>query len=149
MNLDQLTNPPFGVYGDLKFRGKCPREDLEQITFFNRLRTQHPATWGALALHPRNEGQKRGGQITAVSKEKAEGMTPGSSDIIIPAGRAFVCEMKRRDYTLCSWQPGQVEYLTAARHAGAFACVAFGVDAAWQAFEDWLAGRDPQGQRHD
>ena len=75
-----LNDLPSGVYvyGDVSFRGKCPKEDQEQVTFFNRLRREYPDTWGKLALHPRNEGLKIGGHITAVSRHKAEGMTPGA-----------------------------------------------------------------------
>lgn len=130
---------PFRVYGDLTFRGKCPTESLEQITFFGRLKDRYPDTWGRLGLHPRNEGQKTGGQFGALSRHKAEGMTVGASDIIIPGRVTFVCELKRRDRTQSAWQDGQIEYLTAAHNAGAFACVALGCDAAWEAFQEWLA----------
>lgn len=126
------------TFGDLSFRGKCPTEDQEQITFFGKLRREYPDTWGALALHPRNEGLRIGGHLGAVSKHKAEGMTPGAADIIIPARVSFVCEMKRRDYTQCAWQEGQTRYLTAAADAGSFACVALGWEAAWDALEYWL-----------
>ena len=134
MNLENL---PFPVYGDTSFRGDCPRESAEQITFFNRLRREYPTTWGALAIHPRNEGLKRAGQFSSVQKHAAEGMTKGAADIILPARVAFVCEMKRRDHTKSEWQPSQVEFLTAAHNAGCFACVAFGYAAAWEAFEAW------------
>lgn len=139
MNLTDLKTMPFRVYGDLSFRGKCQVESVEQVTFFNRLRTGNPDTWGKLAVHPRNEGLKTGGHIRAVARHRAEGMTPGAADIIIPGAPAFVCELKRRDPTQSAWQDGQVEYLTSAHEAGCFACVAFGADAAWQAFGDWLA----------
>lgn len=139
-----LNDLPFQIYGDTTWRGKCPVEALEQVTFFARLRREYPDTWGLLALHPRNEQQLRGGQFRALAKHKAEGMTPGASDIIIPAGGAmgsFVCELKRRDHTKSKWQDGQVEYLQAAHNTGSFACVAFGCDAAWQAFQDWLSSQ--------
>jgi hypothetical protein len=42
-------------------------------------------------------------------------ITPGASDIIIPAACSFVCEIKRRDHTKSKWQPGQVEYLESAK----------------------------------
>ena len=138
MNLSDLKTMPFRVYGDLSFRGKCPVEGVEQVTFFNRLRSAYPTTFGALAVHPRNEGLKTGGHIRAVTKHRAEGMTPGAADIIIPGSPAFVCELKRRDPTQSAWQDGQIKYLTAAHEAGCFSCVAFGADAAWQAFGDWL-----------
>ena len=132
-----MKSLPFPIFGDKKFRGKCPVETIEQITFFNRLRREYPDTWGALALHPRNEQQLRGGQFRGVIRQKAEGMTPGAADIIIPGVPTFVCEMKRRDHTQSAWQTGQVEYLTAAKNAGCFVCVALGYAAAWQAFTDW------------
>lgn len=136
MNLHDL---PFPVYGDTSFRGKCPKESAEQITFFNQLRGVYPDTWGRLALHPRNEQQLRGGQHRGLIKQKAEGMTPGASDIVIPGAPAFVCELKRQDHTQSKWQDGQIEYLTAANDAGCFVCVALGWKAAWGAFGDYLA----------
>lgn len=130
----RLNDLPFPVYGDTSYRGKCPKEDLEQITLFGRIRG---TKWGALAIHPRNEGQLRKGQFGSMSKKQAEGMVAGASDIIIPARVSFVCELKRLDHTKCTWQDGQIEYLTAAHDAGAFACVALGYAAAWEAFKDW------------
>lgn len=79
MNLKKL---PFPIYGNPKWRGKCPLESAEQITFFNQLRKAYPETWGALALHPRNEQQLRGGQHRGMIKQKAEGMTPGASELL-------------------------------------------------------------------
>lgn len=135
MNLKKI---PFPVFGNRQFRGACPLESMEQITFFNKLRSDYPETWGALALHPRNEQQLRGGQFRGMIKQKAEGMTPGASDVIIPGRLAFVCEIKRQDHTKSKWQPGQIEYLTAAHEAGAFACLGIGWQGAWEAFETWL-----------
>jgi len=65
-------------------------------------------------------------------------MTVGAADIIIPARVAFVCELKRRDHTQSAWQDGQLTYLQAAERAGAFACVALGWEAAWQALGVWI-----------
>lgn len=132
-----LRDCPVPIYGDQKWRGKCPKEELEQVTFFNRLRREYPDTYGLIALHPRNEQQLRGSQHRILMQQKAEGMTPGASDIVIPGSPAFVCEMKRKDHTLSSWQDGQVKYLAAAQAAGAFACVALGWEAAWAAFIQW------------
>jgi hypothetical protein len=139
VKLSEIQAAGVRVYGDTGFRGKCPSEAIEQVTLFNALRREYPATWGRLALHPRNEQQLRGGQHRALARHKAEGMTPGAADIIIPARVAFVCELKRQDHTLSKWQDGQAEYLIAAQGAGAFACVALGWRAAWQALEDWVA----------
>lgn len=124
-------------YGDTSYRGECPTESAEQITFFNRLRREYTDTLGRIAIHPRNEQQLRGGQFRALSRHKAEGMTKSASDIIIPGMPAFVCELKRIDRTKSRWQDGQVEYLEVAKECGAFVCVALGADAAWEAFHDW------------
>lgn len=136
----KFQHPPIPIYGDQKWRGPCPTEDVEQASFFAKLRREYPDSYGLIAVHPRNEGLKMGGQFSAVIKHKAEGMTPGASDIIIPGAPSFVCEMKRRDHTKSKWQDGQEAYLQAAHNAGAFACVALGAVAAWMAFEDWRQG---------
>ena len=124
----------YAVWGDLGFRGPCASETLEQVTFFNRIRAQHPKTYGLIATHIRNEGKRH---VAQVNKQRAEGMTKGASDIIIPGKVTFVCEMKRRDHTKSRWQTGQQEYLEAALKAGAFCVVALGANAAWDAFNHW------------
>lgn len=134
----RLNKSPVRVFGDLSFRGKCPREADEQVTFFNWVRREYPATWGRIAFHARNEGLKTAGQFAAVQRHAAEGMTPGAADILIPARVAFVCELKRRDPTLSDLSQEQADYLDAASEAGAFACVALGHVAAIEAFKEWL-----------
>jgi hypothetical protein len=133
----QLLDCPVPIYGDVKWRGACPMEELEQVTFFNRLRAEFPDTYGLIALHPRNEQQLRGSQHRMMISMRAEGMALGAADIIIPGAPTFVCEMKRQDHTLSAWKPGQKEYLAAAMNAGAFACIALGHEAAWDAFMTW------------
>lgn len=124
------------VFGDTKYRNKkCPAESAEQITFFNRLRREYPKSYGLIAIHPRNEG-KRTHQQTA--RQKAEGLSSGAADIMIPSNPTFVCEMKRQDHTLCAWEPNQLKYLEAAQNNGAFVCVALGHEAAWEAFLEWI-----------
>lgn len=134
MNLNDLPTS-VRLYGDTEWRGKCPHEGLEQITFFNRVRRGYPDTLGAIALHVRNEGKRYRDQIAL---HKAEGMTTGAADIIIPGRVTFVCELKRQDHTKSQWQPGQMTYLEAAGSSGAFACVALGCNAAWEALHDWI-----------
>lgn len=124
------------LYGDPSFRGPCPTENAEQITFFSRIRKQYPTTYGLIAVHIRNEGKKT---WTQAAFHRASGQTKGASDIIIPGAPTFVCELKRRDHTRSKWQPGQEVYLQAAQAAGAFVCVALGVDAAIDALELWLS----------
>lgn len=123
------------VYGDVGFRGDCPSETLEAITFFAHIRKQHPQTYGLIATHIRNEGKRNWQQV---ARQKAEGMTKGAPDIIIPMARTFVCELKRQDHTKSKWQEGQLEYLKTAHDTGAFVCVALGYDAAYKAFLDSL-----------
>jgi len=132
-------HPDIPVYGDIAFRGTCPKEEVEQASFFSKLRREYPDTWGAIAIHPRNEGLKVKGQFSSVMKHAAEGMTKGASDIVIPGCPSFVCELKRCDHSQSKWQDGQQRYLLAAHGAGAFVCVALGAVAAWEAFKEWQA----------
>lgn len=122
------------VFGDPSYRGPCAIEGADQVTLFAFIRRQWPKTWGVLAFHPRNEGQRSWGQA---AWQKAEGMTEGTVDLIIPARISLVLELKRKDHTKSKWQPGQVEYLTAAQEAGAFACLALGYEAAIEAVRQW------------
>jgi len=131
-------NAPYRVFGG-EYRGACPTEAMEQITFFNEIRRRFPTTHGLLALHPRNEGLKTAGQFAAVQRHRAEGMAAGAADIVIPGAPAFVCELKRRDPRKSQWQDGQEAYLATAADMGSFACLAFGWEAAWEALEAWIA----------
>jgi hypothetical protein len=123
------------VYGDTDYRGDCPTEAAEQVTFFARIRRKYPDTWGRLALHPRNEGKRTHFQV---AHQKAEGMTSGACDIVIPGNPTFLCELKRRDHTQSVWQKDQEQYLRTAQQLGSFACVALGVDAAEEAFNAYI-----------
>jgi hypothetical protein len=118
------------LYGSPSFRGKCPTENAEQITFFNALDDD----LRKIALHPRNEGKRT---LAAAQREKAEGLTPGASDIIIPGRPTFVCELKRQDHTKSQWQPRQLDFLKLCQERGAFVCVALGHEAAMEALNEW------------
>ena len=122
------------VYGDIKFRGDCPSETAEAVTFFAKIRREYPDSYGLIATHIRNEGKRTFHQTM---KQQSEGMTKGAPDIIIPGNPTFICELKRQDHTKSSWQDGQQEYLEAAQKAGAFVCVALGYKAAYEAFIYW------------
>lgn len=128
--------PDIRVYGNTEYRGACPKEALEQVTFFNRLRRDYPDTLGLIAFHVRNEGKRTHLQAAT---EKSEGMTAGAPDILIPGAPTFVCELKRRDHTQSELRTAQLAYLRAAQAAGCFVCVALGVDAAWEALHEYLA----------
>lgn len=128
-------HPDIPVYGDVSFRSKKPpTEACEQVTFLNELRRKYPAL-GKIATHIRNEGKRTYQQV---AKQKAEGMIPGASDIIIPGNPSLCIELKKSDHTKCKWQPGQQEYLLAAQANGSFACVALGYKGALLAVEAWL-----------
>ena len=123
------------VVGQQDYRGECPPELAEQITFFQWLRMQHPSLH-RIAIHPRNEGKRTYQQAR---RQRLEGaLNTGASDIIIPASPAFVAEIKRRDHTQSRWEEGQLEYLEAAQNAGAFVCVVLGADAAIEALECYI-----------
>lgn len=123
------------VVGQQDYRGECPPELAEQITFFQWLRLQHPDLH-RIAIHPRNEGKRTYQQAR---RQRLEGaLNTGASDIIIPANPAFVGEIKRRDHTKSRWESGQLEYLEAAQRAGAFVCVALGADAAIEALKCYI-----------
>ena len=131
--------PGITLFGNQKFRDKkCPKESVEQITFVNAIRAQYPDSFGLILIHPENEGRLINGQFSAVSKSKAMGMAKGASDIIIPGNPAFVCEIKRIDRTLSDITQEQLDYLYAAKTAGAFVCIALGHEAAMDAFNQWL-----------
>lgn len=123
------------IYGYTSFRGVCPSETLEIVTFFNSVRKEYPSSYGLLAYHPRNESKRTHYQAM---RDKSEGMVTGTSDIIIVGSPSFVCEVKRRDHTKSTITQEQITYLLAAQEMGAFSCIALGCDAAEQAFKDWL-----------
>lgn len=130
-------NPKIPVYGDLNYRGDCPSEDAEHVTFLNMVRGTYPDTWGKLIVHPKNEGKRNPRQV---AWDKARGsITKGAVDFILPASPSFVCEMKRADHTKSKWQSGQEDYLYTAQEWGAFSCVALGHMGAWEAFKAWIA----------
>tara|TARA_R110000850_G_scaffold11976_4_gene40739 strand:+ start:18678 stop:19097 length:420 start_codon:yes stop_codon:yes gene_type:complete len=127
-------NPLIPTYGDQKYRGAYPSEDVEHINFVSWMRFNHPE-YAAILIHPKNEGKRTFSQI---NKEKKMGLIKGASDIVIPASPPFICEVKKLNHVKCKWETGQQEYLLSAKDAGAFVCIALGAEAAKLAFNDWL-----------
>lgn len=124
------------VFGDMGFRDKkCPVEDAELITFFNELRRRSPAL-AEVALHIKNEG-KRTAQQAAHDRAKGA-LKTGATDIVITAGQSFICELKRKDHTLSRLEKAQERHLLAGQDVGAYACIALGWEAAFEALEHWL-----------
>jgi hypothetical protein len=126
----------YKIYVDMKKRGKCPSEDSVHVGFIAWVRHNYPEI-GNLLIHPKNEGKRTAQQCTM--DKKMGSIAKGASDIIIPGNPSFVCELKREDATQCKWQAGQEDYLNNAADNGCFSCVAFGLDAAKEAFIDWLS----------
>lgn len=126
------------TYGDTSYRGDCPKEDAELMTFFNELNRLHPQL-ATIAIHPDNEGLVLGSGHHHHIKQKAKGaIKKGAADIIIVGCPAFVCEMKLQDHTKSRWQDGQLAFLESSQKQGAFACVALGYVAALEALKDWI-----------
>jgi len=120
---------------DTDHKGDCPLESAELKTFFNQIRAKYPDSYGVLAFHPRNEGKKSAAQVTL---EQMEGASTGACDIIVPGGRSFVCELKRKSRSKSRITDAEWKYLKAAESAGAFCCIAYGWEQAWKAFHDYL-----------
>ena len=126
------------TYGDTSYRGDCPLEDAELMTFFNELNRLHPHL-ALVAIHPDNEGLVLGTGHQQHIKQKAKGaIKKGASDIIIVGNPTFVCELKRRDHTKSQWQDGQLEFLEYSLKNGAFVCIALGYESALEAVKDWI-----------
>jgi len=119
-------NKSIHVEGDLTFRGECPTEAAEQITFFSAIKLTHPKL-AKIAVHIRNEGQRNHQQT---SRYKSEGMNVGASDIIIPCNPTIVIELKRRDHTKCRLSTDQEQYLIDCQAMGSKTCIALGWEAA-------------------
>ena len=124
--------PGIKIYGTID--NTCEiTESYHMITFFNSLRINFPETYGAIAIHVRNESKRTAQQI---AKHRMEGLVKGCSDIIIPGNPSFVCEMKSRS-PKAKISDEQINYLLAAQNNGSFVCIALGCDAAWEAFNEW------------
>lgn len=123
------------VFGDKKYRGDCPLEDADLITFFNQLRKKYPLL-ADVALHIKNEGKRN---VRQVQRDRAKGaLNSGASDIVIVGAPAFVCELKRKDHTKSTITAEQVTFLNNAENSGAFVCVALGWEAAMIAVDTYL-----------
>ena len=132
MNLTKIP-PQIPVFGDTTFRGACPVESAEQISFLCLLKVEFPEL-AEIAAHVRNEGKrtKRQGH-----QQKQEGMNTGASDIIIPCVPPMLIELKRRDHTKSSSSDEQLKYLIDGKAQGAFACYALGAAGAIEAVREW------------
>lgn len=125
------------VYGNIKFRGKCPKETIEQITFVSWVRRTYPDTHGLTLFHAKNEKKRKGAEFVELDKDKAMGFVKGCSDIHDHGKPSLCMEIKRQDHTQSTIDDDQVSYLLAAQKNHAFVCIALGHEAAIEAFNDW------------
>lgn len=132
MNLKKIPQS-ITIFGDTSWRGACPVESAEQISFLKLLRIEFPEL-ADIAVHIRNEGKrtKRQGY-----QQKQEGMNTGASDIVIPCCPPILIELKRRDHTKSSISDKQIKYLIDSHNQGAFACVACSAIGAIEAVRAW------------
>src|SRR5690349_21248966 len=108
------------IYGDTTYRGKCSRESVEQITFISWVRRTYPDSYGITIFHAKNEGKLVDGQFQLITKDKAMGMAVGCSDVHCPGMPSLCMELKRQDHTKSTIHQEQIDYLLAAKQAGAF-----------------------------
>lgn len=132
MNLKKIP-ADIPLFGDINFRGKCPLETPEQISFLTLLRREFPEL-AEIAVHIRNEGKRSKRQG---AQHKQEGMNTGASDIVIPCQPPILIELKRRDHTQSSTSKKQLDYLVNSHNLGAFACYALGAAGAMEAVRAW------------
>lgn len=132
MNLSKIP-PQIPVFGDTTFRGDCPKEAAEQVSFLSLLKSEFPEL-AKIAVHIRNEGKRTKRQG---AQHKIEGMNTGASDIVIPCCPPMLIELKRRDHTLSSTSTKQLDYLINSQEQGAFACYALGAVGAIEAVRSW------------
>ena len=138
MNLTPIKKYDIPVYGDLDFRGDCPLEAPEQVSFLAMLRSEFPEL-AEIAVHIRNEGKRTKRQGF---KQKQEGLNTGASDIVIPCCPPILIELKRRDHTKSSTNQRQLDYLVNSKKHGAFVCYALGALGAMEAVKQWHIERN-------
>jgi hypothetical protein len=134
MNLKKLQTYGIEVFGDTSWRGECPKEMPEQISFLALLAAEFPV-FAAVAVHIANEGKRsprRGAQM------KLEGLNKGACDIFIPSVPPILIELKRRDHTESAVSNDQIKYILNAKKIGANACIAVGAQGAMAAVRHYV-----------
>jgi len=111
-------------------------ESTIQRAVFQHLRTRGAP--GVFAFHPANGGYRKPAEAAIL---KGLGVVAGVPDIfIVHNGRCFALELKAKNGRATA---KQLECIAALREAGAFTCVAEGLDRALRTLEAWgiLKGR--------
>ena len=113
---------------DSGFRGACPVEDGEQMTFLAWLRFNYPELF-AVTFHVKNEGQLAAkNKYAMASRDKKMGLVRGVNDVMIMTCPVICIEFKRKDKTQSSVSKDQKEWLTKMDAQGHEAIVAYGAD---------------------
>lgn len=126
-----------------------PTEHQEQAAFFTMVlyKYQHNPAFARPLFFAVPNGAWLGGRrpSNVMEKMKAEGLTPGVSDILYlqPRGHySYLCiEMKRSDQSNRKnggLRDEQIEFLNAASLAGAFFAVCYSADEAERAFDTYM-----------
>lgn len=129
-----------------------PSEHQEQAAFFDYVlfQYQHDPTFIRPLFFAVPNGSWLGGKTPGaraalMQKMKGEGLTPGVSDLLYLQPRGvysyLAIEMKtekRRNEKDGGLSLEQVEFLHAAREAGALAVVCYGADEAIRAFDEYM-----------
>lgn len=124
------------VVGDVDFRGDCPLEGEEHVTFINYLRRTYPDTYGRIVVHPQGEGKRSHRQVRI---DKAYGtINKGASDFVFPSTPGIAIELKRKDRTKSEITKEQIDYLRSVKEMGGYACVALGWEAAKEFLERYV-----------
>jgi len=119
-------------FGDKEYRGECPRETAEHLTFVSYIHNHYPCL---PLVHIKNEGARTWRQ--AKFDKSMGSLRKGASDIIILHKVPFVMEIKRKDLSRSVVSDDQIEFLNNCDSLGCFTCIALGHQAAIAAFNEW------------
>lgn len=117
-------------------RKRVRLEHTEQAIFVSRVNVLYP---GTLLFAVPNGGKRDKREAVRL---KDEGVLAGASDLVLLEARGgyhgAVIEMKRSVGGVVSQE--QADFLARARANGFRAIVAYGVEEAWEAFEEYMRG---------
>lgn len=115
---------------DSGFRGDCPSEDGEQMTFLAWLRFNYPQLF-LVTFHVKNEGQLAAkNKYAMASRDKKMGLVRGVNDIMIMSNPVICMEFKRKDKTKSSVSKDQLTWLQRMDEQGHRAVIVYGADEA-------------------
>ena len=133
------------LFGDIDYRGECPAEDSDLISFVAWLKYNWPELENCI-IHTPNEGDL---PVQARMQQKKKGVLFRCPDVIVMTVPAYCMELKRRNpsKSLSSEEDRsrfreQVGVLVSMQKQGNFSCAALGLDAAKESWKYFLAWRE-------